>query len=133
MFFGQYHHTLDNRGRVSLPKKIRSVIDNNEVILIKGFEPCLFGYEKKTWEEGTIEELSNPISDKKSRDLRRFLFSGASVEEIDKVGRVILPNVLKNYAKIEDNIIVIGAGDHFEIWDEKTWNQYLTQLEKQNE
>jgi len=133
MFFGQYQHSLDNRGRVSLPKKIRQEIDSHEVVLIKGFEPCLFGYEKKVWEEGSIEELSNPISDKKTRDLRRYLFSGASTEEIDKVGRVLLPASLKNYAKIKDNLIIIGAGDHFEIWDEKTWNEYLARLEKQNE
>lgn len=133
MFFGQYQHTLDDRGRISLPKKIRSGVDGSEVVLIKGFEPCIFGYEKRVWEESSSEELSNPISDKKSRDLRRYLYSGAEVLEIDKIGRILLPNIHKDYAKIKNNVIVIGAGDHFEIWDEKTWNEYLARLEKANE
>ncbi len=132
MFFGQYYHSLDDRGRISLPKKIRNVIDSNEVILIKGFEPCIFGYEKRTWEENSSKELSNPISDKTSRDLRRYLFSAASAEEIDKVGRVLLPAMLKEYARIKSNVIIIGAGDHFEIWDEKTWKEYLKEIEKHN-
>lgn len=132
MFFGQYNHSLDDRGRISLPKKIRSGIDSNEVILIKGFEPCIFGYEKRTWEEDSSKELANPISNKAARDLRRYLFSGAGAEEIDKVGRVLLPGMLKEYAKIKNNVVIIGAGDHFEIWDEKTWKEYLTQVEKQN-
>lgn len=133
MFFGQYNHTLDDRGRISLPKKIRSGVDGSEVVLIKGFEPCIFGYEKRVWEESSSEELSNPISDKKSRDLRRYLYSGAEVLEIDKIGRILLPNIHKDYAKIKNNVIIIGAGDHFEIWDEKTWNEYLARLEKANE
>lgn len=132
MFFGQYNHNLDDRGRISLPKKIRSAVDSNEVILIRGFEPCIFGYEKKTWEEDSGRELVNPISDRKSRDLRRYIFSGASAEEIDKIGRILLPITLKEYAKIKNNVIIIGAGDHFEIWDEKTWNEYLARLENNN-
>lgn len=133
MFFGHYQHTLDSRGRVSLPKKIRHEIESKEVILVKGFEPCIFGYEKKTWEEGSSDELKNPISDKRSRDLRRYIFSGAEAVDIDKIGRILLPIMYKEYTKIKDDVIIIGAGDHFEIWDEKTWNQYLAHLEKQNE
>lgn len=133
MFFGQYIHNLDDRGRISLPKKIRSAVDSNEVILVKGFEPCIFGYEKRTWEEDSKKELSNPISSKSSRDLRRYLFSGASSEEIDKVGRVLLPVVLKEYAKIKNNVVIIGAGDHFEMWDEKIWEEYLAKIENNNE
>lgn len=133
MFFGNYQHALDDRGRISLPKKIRQEIESREVILVKGFEVCIFGYEKKTWEEGSREELKNPISDKKSRDLRRYIFSGAEAVDIDKIGRILLPFLHKDYAKIKNNVIIIGAGDHFEIWDEKNWNEYLSRLEKQNE
>jgi len=133
MFFGHYQHTLDSRGRISLPKKIRHEIESKEVILVKGFEPCIFGYEKRTWEEGSSDELKNPISDKKSRDLRRYIFSGAEAVDIDKIGRILLPIIYKEYTKIKNDVIIIGAGDHFEIWDEKTWNEYLAHLEKQNE
>lgn len=133
MYVGQYKHSLDDRGRISLPKKIRILIDSNEIVLIKGFESCIFGYEKNVWQRQSLGEIASPITDKKSRDLRRYLFSGAEAVEIDKIGRILLPVVLKEYAKITNNVYVIGAGDHFEIWDEQNWSGYLARLETNDE
>lgn len=131
MFLGEYSHTIDDRGRLSLPRKMRTLIEGESVILAKGFEPCIFGYRKNEWETQTMDQLSAPVSDRGARDLRRYMFSGAELVEVDKLGRILLPQALKQYAGLRGNVSVIGAGDHFEIWDETQWRAYSKALEKQ--
>ncbi len=125
MFLGEYQHTLDDRGRLSLPKKIRQELDSVEVILTRGFESCIFGYQKSTWVSETQKQLEIPVFEEKGRNLRRYIFSAAVTAEIDKLGRILLPANLKEYAGIKGEVIVIGAGDHFEIWDSQKWKEYL--------
>ncbi len=125
VFLGEYQHVLDERGRLSLPKKIRGELDSFEVVLTRGFEPCVFGYQKSTWLSEANKQLEIPIFEEKGRNLRRYVFSGAVAAEIDKLGRVLLPTNLKEYAGIKDEVVVIGAGDHFEIWNKETWKEYL--------
>lgn len=129
MFLGEYHHTLDDRGRVSLPKKMRAILEGNRLILMRGFEQCILGYRRDTWEKDAAKQMeASTITDPGGRAMRRYLFSGAEELEVDRVGRVLLPGLLKTYAGIQSSVAIIGAGDHFEIWDEQSWKTYLTNL-----
>jgi MraZ protein len=128
LFLGEYDHALDDRGRVTLPAKLRQEIDEREVVLAKGFDPCIFGFDKGSWEHEAAKHLEIPVTDEKARNLRRYLFAGAQKVEVDKLGRILLPAQLKEYAKIAREVVIIGAGDHFEIWDKAKWRQHAATL-----
>jgi MraZ protein len=130
LFLGEYDHALDDRGRITLPRKIREELDARELVLTRGFDTCIFGFDRASWEREAGKHLETPVTDKEARSLRRYLFSGAQKAEIDKLGRILLPAQLKEYASISRNVIVIGAGDHFEIWDTKRWETYSATLEE---
>jgi MraZ protein len=125
LFLGEYDHALDDRGRITLPRKIRQELgDEANVILARGFDTCIFGFDRSSWEREAGKHLETPVTDEKGRSLRRYLFSGAQKAELDKLGRILLPAQLKEYASISRNVKVIGAGDHFEIWDDRNWEAY---------
>lgn len=124
MFLGEYKHNLTKGNRLALPSKIRAEIEMNEIVLARGFEACILGYQKSTWEEMSKAELTKPVSEEEARKIRRQLFPGAILIEIDQQGRVVIPKNLLDYAKIKVTAVVIGAGDHFEIWEESTWENY---------
>lgn len=124
LFLGEYDHALDDRGRITLPRKIREELDARELVLTRGFDTCIFGFDRASWEREAGKHLETPVTDKEARSLRRYLFSGAQKAEIDKLGRILLPAQLKEYASISRNVVVIGAGDHFEIWDIEHWKAY---------
>lgn len=124
LFLGEYDHALDDRGRVTLPRKIREELDEREVVLAKGFDPCIFGFDRGSWEKEAAKHLEAPVTDKKARNLRRYLFAGAQKLEVDKLGRILLPALLKEYASVSREVVIIGAGDHFEIWDKRHWEEY---------
>jgi MraZ protein len=124
LFLGEYDHALDDRGRITLPRKIREELDARELVLTRGFDTCIFGFDRASWEREAGKHLETPVTDKEARSLRRYLFSGAQKAEIDKLGRILLPAQLKEYASISREVTVIGAGDHFEIWDKEKWREY---------
>jgi len=130
LFLGEYGHSLDDRARVTLPKKIRQEIDERELILAKGFDPCIFGFDRGSWEKEAAKHLDTPVTDSSGRKLRRYLFSSAEKVEIDKLGRILLPAQLKEYASVRGDVTIIGAGDHFEIWDRATWGDYRKDLKE---
>ena len=124
LFLGEYDHALDERGRVTLPKKIRHEVNEREVILSRGFDTCIFGFDRESWEREATKQLESPVTDEKGRAIRRYMFAGAEKVEVDKLGRILLPTLLKEYAAINRDVMVIGAGDHFEIWDTHAWSEY---------
>jgi MraZ protein len=125
LFLGEYDHALDERGRITLPRKIRQELEGEaDVILARGFDTCIFGFDRSSWEREAGKHLETPVTDEKGRNLRRYLFSGAQKADIDKLGRILVPAQLKEYASISRNVAIIGAGDHFEIWDAKRWEDY---------
>ncbi|OGG34503.1 division/cell wall cluster transcriptional repressor MraZ [Candidatus Gottesmanbacteria bacterium RIFOXYB1_FULL_47_11] len=131
LFLGEYEHALDDRGRITLPRKIRQELEGErEVILARGFDTCIFGFDKSSWEREAGKHLETPVTDEKARSLRRYLFSGAQKAELDKLGRILLPAQLKDYASISRNVVILGAGDHFEIWEKKRWETYSKTLEE---
>ncbi len=121
LYLGEFEHTLDDRGRITLPRKIRAEIGEESIVVSRGFDTCIFGYDRTSWEREAQKHLEMPIVEQEARNIRRYLFSAAEVTEIDKLGRVLVPTPLKEYGKIEKDVVVVGAGDHFEIWDKDIW------------
>ncbi len=129
MFLGTFTPNLMDKGRLALPKKIRQELTGGRLILTIGFEKCIFGFAEKVWEDVTRSELGKPLfSDQVARDLRRKICAEAVNIELDSQGRFIIPQSMMDYAGIVKNVVIIGAGDHFEIWDQKQWAEYRTKL-----
>ncbi len=125
MFLGEYQPNLTDGSRLALPKKLREQILGDEVVLSRGFEKCIFVYDKQDWINESLKQIDNPITDLRTRDLRRYMFAGAVDSKLDSQGRMIVPTNLLAYAGLEKEVTVIGAGDHIEIWNTATWNAYF--------
>ena len=128
MFLGSFRPSFDlNSRRIALPKKIREYLATNEIILSFGFEKCIFGFDTQAWQSQSEKQLDRPITDRASRDIRRFFFATAEHIRLDDQGRFVIPSQLLEYAEVK-NPIIIGAGDHFEIWNEATWEVHKLKL-----
>jgi len=133
MFLGSFEPSFDlNSRRIALPKKIRESLATGEVILSFGFEKCIFGFDIKAWELETKKQLDLPLIEKLQRSRRRFFFAAATFIKLDHQGRIVIPNSLLEYAQITKPV-VIGAGDHFEIWEEIAWRMELAKIERDQE
>jgi MraZ protein len=126
MFIGRYYHTIEERGRVSLPKKFR---DQERLwVVTRGLDGGLFLFPKATF-EAELEKLANfTITKKAHRDLVRYLTNDAEEIEADKAGRVLLPEYLRATAQLAKNIVVVGSFRRIEIWDVEKYHQYLETL-----
>ena len=128
VFFGEYTVSFTSPGRIVLPKKIRERLKGNTFILTKGFNFCLAGYDKEEWEEKAKDILNVSLLEKEELDKRRFIFSSAVYVEVDAQGRFVIPRNLLEYANLEQKAVVIGVGDHFEIWNPEKWTSYQRKL-----
>lgn len=125
MFLGTFTPNLMEKGRLALPKKIRDELGGSRLVLTIGFEQCIFGFTQKSWEEVIAPEMSRPLfSDKEGRDLRRKMCAEAVNIELDSQARFIIPERMIEFSSIAQDIIIIGAGDHFEIWNKDAWEEY---------
>lgn len=125
MLIGEYLHTLDNKGRVNFPARLREPLGEN-FIITKGLDNCLFVYPLDEWR--VLEEKIRQLPMSKSRGLQRFLFAGAIEVETDKTGRVIIPANLREYAGLTKDVMIIGASVRAEIWDADRYNQSCEEL-----
>jgi MraZ protein len=128
MFLGEYQLNITEGSRLVLPKKLRDQITGDAIILSRGFEKCIFVYDREDWLVEAEKQIENPITDSKTRDLKRYMYAGATETSIDTQGRIVVPSNLTEYALLEKNTTVIGAGDHIEIWDLKNWNERLEKI-----
>ena len=124
VFFGEYQINFSGSGRLLLPKKVRELLKGNTFILTKGFGICLAGYDKDDWEKRATELLNPSLLQPNDMDNRRYIFSSLVYLEIDDQGRFVVPKNLLEYGQINEKVVIIGVGDHFEIWDTKKWNEY---------
>jgi MraZ protein len=130
MFLGSYVPSFNLKSkRVALPKKIRDYLATSEIILSLGFEKCIFGFDTASWEKESTKQLDQPLDIARARDIRRLFFSAAELVKLDSQGRFVIPGQLLEYAKIQKPII-IGAGDHFEIWDKVNWQEHKGRLQR---
>lgn len=129
MFLGTYEPNLMDKDRIALPKKIREELGTQRLILTIGFEECIFGFAERIWEEVTKPELSRPLfSDKQGRDLRRLMCAQAINIELDTQGRFVIPKHMMDFAQIKEQLVVIGAGDHIELWQKQKWEEYRVRM-----
>ncbi|WP_335870514.1 division/cell wall cluster transcriptional repressor MraZ [Bacillus sp. 2205SS5-2] len=128
MFMGEYHHSIDQKGRLIVPAKFRDHLGDSFVIT-RGLDQCLFGYPQDEWKllEEKLKVL--PLTKKDARAFTRFFFSGATECELDKQGRINLPSTLTTYAKLEKECVVLGVSNRIEIWSKTLWEDYFTQSE----
>ena len=123
LFIGEYEHSVDSKGRVIMPVKLRDDI-GEKFIVTKGLDGCLFAYSAEEWHNFEEKLKTLPLTNKNARDFVRFFLSGAVECEIDKQGRFLIPGNLREYATLEKEIIIIGVGTRIEIWNKEEWKKY---------
>jgi MraZ protein len=130
VFFGEYQINFSGSGRLLLPKKIRELLKGNTFILTKGFGNCLSGYDKDDWEKRASELLNPSLLEPTDMDNRRYIFSSLVYLEIDEQGRFVIPKNLLEYGQLKDKAVIIGVGDHFEIWQQQVWQNYQKKINR---
>jgi MraZ protein len=129
MFIGEYNYNLDDKNRLAVPTKFRKFF-NDGAIITKGLDNCLFIYTKKEWDK-LVKRLANlPISQAKSRAFSRLMLAGAMDVNLDKQGRMIMPDYLKAFAGLNKKVILAGLYNRLEVWDEKAWSKYQVTTDK---
>ncbi|WP_066368338.1 division/cell wall cluster transcriptional repressor MraZ [Neobacillus fumarioli] len=129
MFMGEYHHSIDNKGRVIVPSKFREEL-GEMFIITRGLDQCLFGYPLSEWKVIEDKLKSLPLTKKDARAFTRFFFSGATESELDKQGRINIPAPLMQYAKLEKECVILGVSNRIEIWSKQIWEDYFSQSEE---
>lgn len=129
MFMGEFQHNIDVKGRMIVPSKFREELGENFVVT-RGLDKCLFAYPLEEWKllEEKLKKL--PLTKKDARAFTRFFFSGAVECEVDKQGRINIPQPLRNYAGLEKECVVIGVSNRVEFWAEDTWEDYFNESEE---
>jgi MraZ protein len=124
MFTGEHTQKMDTKGRTIVPAKFREELGNS-VVITRGLDGCLFAYSKTAW-QALQEKISQlPFGDKKVRKFNRFFLAGAADLETDKLGRVLMPSVLRQFASLDKEVVWVGVGDRIEIWDIDKWNEQM--------
>ena len=123
MFMGEYHHNIDEKGRIVLPGKFRE--DRTKIVITRGLEKCLYLYTIEDWEKVVAKLNTLPFTKKDARTFMRSFFAGASVCEFDKNGRINITSPLVNYAGLTKECVIIGVNDRIEIWDESLYNTFM--------
>lgn len=129
VFIGEFHHTLDDKGRIAIPVKFRGEISAGAVIT-RGLDRSLFLYPKAEWEKLASKLASLPLGQADTRAFARLMLAGAMDVEVDKSGRITIPEYLRAYAGVSKNVVVTGLFDRLEIWDENSWNEYASKTER---
>ena len=129
MLLGQYEGKVGAKSRVAFPKKLREII-GNKLIITLGYENSLIIVSEEGWKALLEGTQGKPFIQKESRETQRFLLGGANFVELDSKGRFILPNYLRSFAKIKDEVVFVGLSRYVELWDKDLWETYMRNLEK---
>ena len=124
MLIGEYHHNIDDKGRIIIPSKIREELGEN-VIVTRGLEDCLFIYSENEWSLIVSKLKTLPFTKKDARKFTRMFLSGATVTEFDKQGRIKISSPLVDYASLEKECIIIGVNDRLEVWSKENWDKFV--------
>jgi len=123
MLIGEYKYNLDEKKRLTLPSKFRAILGKKAVIT-KGMDGCLFMYSEKEWKEIALKLAKLPFSQSNARSFARVMLAGAMDVAIDSMGRVLVPDYLKEFAGLTRKVVVAGLYSRIEIWDEDNWEKY---------
>jgi len=124
MFMGEYNHTMDVKGRLIIPAKFRELL-GDEFVVTKGLDQCLFVYPQKEWHEFEEKLKTLPLTNKKARQFTRFFLAGAAACEIDKQGRILLPQALREFARLKKEVVLVGVASRIEIWSKTNWDEAI--------
>ena len=124
MFIGEFHHTIDDKGRIIIPSKFREKL-GNQFIITRGIDNCLFVYSYDDWMNITNKLSSLPFTKRDARVFNRFFLSGATDVELDKQGRVNISSPLISYANLTKDCVIVGTGDRLEIWAKESWDNFF--------
>ena len=128
MFYGEYSHCLDKKGRVIIPAKFREVVKEHfaeKFYLTRGLDGCLFVFTEESWKSQERKFRDMPFTRGESRKFNRLYFSGACETACDKQGRILIPEYLTKYAEIKEDVIMIGVSDRIEIWAKEKWEKFF--------
>ena len=124
MFMGEYNHTIDAKGRLIVPAKFREILGDN-FIVTKGLDGCLFVYPNDEWTRFEEKLKSLPLTNKNARQFTRFFLAGAAACEVDKQGRILLPQGLREFASLEKDVVLVGVASRIEIWSRERWDESM--------
>lgn len=128
MFYGTHEHTIDEKNRLTLPAKWRDGLGGG-VVLVRGIDGTVDVYPRRSW-EASVERITALDSlTREAREMKRYVFAGAAIADLDKQGRVVVPPALAEHAGIGKDVIVAGVHDHIEIWDRSAWASQLSAIE----
>ena len=130
MFIGEYSYTIDHKKRLAIPSKFRKSL-GKRAIITRGLDNCLVVYPVKEWQKLTKKLENLPSSKIDARGFSRIILSGAVDVNLDKLGRILIPDYLKKYAGLKKEVMAIGLSNKIEIWDEKNWKDYRQKTEKE--
>lgn len=129
MFLGRFYHTLDDKGRLTIPARFRDLLLPDGAYVMQGFDENLWVFPTAAFEALSREVNQKSITDPNSRLLRRLVFSTADRLELDRAGRILIPQFLRQAARLETDVVVVGAGRYFEIWSPAAWELQDEQLQ----
>ena len=129
MFYGEFNHSIDRKGRLILPAKFREICKECELerfYITRGLDKCLFMFTEDEWRAQEQRFKNMPFTKQESRKFNRLFFSGAIDVSPDKQGRFIIPEYLKDYAQIKRDAVIVGIANRIEIWDQKSWQEFYS-------
>ena len=132
MFLGEYTHTIDDKGRLTIPAKFRGELAAG-LVVTRGFDNNLMVYSLSEWEKLAEEILSRPLAETRMREFRRRVFSGAVDLEPDRQGRILIPPYLREFAEIEGEVVIAGMFNYIEIWSAGQWTAVREQIENNDD
>ncbi len=128
MFTGEYRHSVDDKGRLAVPARFRAQLDDGAFVS-RWIDACLAIFPRRDWDELAEKVRALPLADAGARTFSRFLFAGAFEVDLDRQGRIVVPARLRDWAKLENEAVVVGSRDHLEIWAPARWDVYRAEME----
>jgi MraZ protein len=129
VFLGEFEHSLDDKGRLAVPARFRSALDAG-LYITRGLDPCLVIWDTDSWRAISDRVRTLNLWQGDARRMQRLFFSGASAAQLDKLGRFVIPQYLREYAQLESDAVVVGLGDRIEVWARAAWQQERAQAER---
>lgn len=130
MFMGEYNHSIDAKGRIIVPAKLREGL-SDQFVVTKGLDGCLFCYPNDEWNNFEEKLKTLPLTNKSARQFTRFFLAGAAQCEVDKQGRILLPAVLREFAGLDKEVVFIGSASRVEIWSKDKWEECKSVYDEQ--
>ncbi len=130
MLIGEFRHIIDDKKRVSLPASFRKEI-GKKIVITKGLDSCLLAYKLADWQKVLTKMENLSMASGGARSFTRFILGSAFEVEVDTMGRILIPDYLKDFADLKSRVVIVGLNDRIEVWDEKKWKENIDKVEKQ--